>query len=380
MNGFFSRRIAARSCRPWLESLEERLALSTAHAIHEQAALGTISGQITNQTSGKGLRHVQVQLIDSTGATVARTQTNAKGDYVFKVRQNGAYVVHAVTPNHDAQTSPTFAFVPPVGQQSPGSTWSYTTGNSDPANGPVGPYSWDTIAPAGDLPFQSPINITGPATDLSPYLTINYNTSTPSQLINNGHQIQAQYPGNNPNDTITVNGQVFNLAQFHYHDPSETTVNGHGFTMEEHFVNVNSAGADTVVAVFLQLGAHNSALDPILSAAQQTVGQKTSTKIPVGPVNFAGLLPTSLEGWYYEGSLTTPPLSQPVNWFVLATPITLDYAQLKEYEAVASANGYPSNNRPIQPTDGRVLNQSDFDVNFQNTSVAGLNFSFARTS
>ena len=44
----------------------------------------------------------------------------------------------------------------------------------------------------------------------------------------------------------------------------------------------------------------------------------------VGTINFAGLLPTSLMGWYYQGSLTTPPLSQVVNWLVLSTPITLD--------------------------------------------------------
>ncbi len=124
-----------------------------------------------------------------------------------------------------------------------------------------------------------------------------------------------------------------------------------------------------------------TALDPILAAAQQTLGQQTNTKVLVSSqINFAGLLPSNTQGWFYEGSLTTPPLSQPVNWFVFATPITLDSAQLKEYEQVAGPEGFLPNARPSQPLDGRILNEINYDVAFNNTSVAGLNFRLSRPS
>jgi carbonic anhydrase len=63
---------------------------------------------------------------------------------------------------------------------------------------------------------------------------------------------------------------------------------------------------------------------------------------------------------------------------VLSQPITLDSAQLKQYEAVASGAGFLPNARPIRPLDGRQVNQFNFDVNFQNSSVAGPNFSLTR--
>jgi len=388
------RRKARRPAVPTCEALEGRLVLSAAAATHlgvrassvaaihkDQASkapvIGLITGQVTKVTNSKGFRNVKIQLLDGNGNVVETASTNSKGKYKLKVFQNGPYVVREVVPKGFRQTSPTFTFTPPTGALSPGfgsSSWAYSTGNSDPSDGPVGPYAWDTIAPAGTLPFESPINLTGPTTDLGQVLTINYKNTVPTKIVNNGHQFQVQYPPDNPDDTVSVGGQVFNLAQFHYHDPSETTVNGQGYTMEEHFVNTNAAGAETVLAVFLQLGAHNDALDPILNAATANLSKPNSSTTITTPINFSQLLPSSLQGWYYQGSLTTPPLSQPVNWFVFSTPITLDSAQLKQYEAVASGSGFLTNNRPIQPTDGRKLNENDYDVNFQNQTVGNLNF------
>jgi carbonic anhydrase len=367
---------------PGVESLEPRVALSgTPIKSAAAAALGTIQGRVTNESTGRGIAHVRVQLIDTDGAVVRTAITGAGGRYQFRIRENGAYVVREVAPRRFAQQSPTFlstgpagAFTPPFGNGS----WNYSTGNSNPANGPVGPYSWDTIAPAGDLPFESPINLTGPTVDLSTVLGIHYGNAVPRQVVNNGHQIQVQFPAGSPADSVTVGGQEFDLTQFHYHDPAETTVNGRASSLEEHFVNVSASGADTVVAVFLQLGAHNAALDPVLDAALASLTRPNSTTTITAPINFAGLLPTNTQGWFYEGSLTTPPLSGPINWFVFATPITLDSQQLSEYESVAAGSGFLPNARPVQPLDGRRLNEIDYDVNFQDQSIAGLNFVLAR--
>jgi carbonic anhydrase len=160
----------------------------------------------------------------------------------------------------------------------------------------------------------------------------------------------------------------------HFHDPSENHVSGKGYSMEEHFVNRNTSGAISVLGVFLRLGAYNPALQPILDA----IPRRPSPGLAKTPINFAGLLPTSMQGWFFQGSLTSAPFTQPLNWFVFATPITLNSAQLKQYERVARASGFLPNARAIQPLDGRQVNEFNYNVDFQNRSIKGLNFTLAQ--
>ncbi len=184
-----------------------------------------------------------------------------------------------------------------------------------------------------------------------------------------------QFPTDNSTDTISLVGQTYDLSQFHYHAPSETTVNGKHFLAEEHFVNTNPVtGAETVVAVFLQLGRHNDALQPILDAATANLMKAGSSTKAVGAIDFSGLLPTNPMGWFYVGSLTTPPVSQPVNWVVFATPITLDANQAAQYQAVAASGGFLPNARPTQPADGRVVNELNHQIVFGGDGLAGENF------
>ena len=400
-----SHRFASRKSNPRVESLETRLLLSAARpaamsvyhfghpdsaktvevssqSMHKRAATETISGEVTNYSNGKGVSRVKLQLIDASGTVVQTTRTNGKGFYHFNVSTIEPYTVHQVQSSRYTQVSTSFNSEAPVGGFALGfgaNSYSYATGNSDPTKGPVGPPFWSSITTNGTAPFQSPINITVPPTDLSPYLSVNYASATPSKIMNNGHQIQVQFPTTSTTDTITLGGVNYTLSQFHYHDSSENTVNGQGFSMEEHFVNVSASGAATVLAVFLQLGAHNNALDPILNAATSSLTKAGSSTTIASPIDFAGLLPSCRQGWFYQGSLTTPPLSVGLNWLVFSTPITLDYAQLLQYEAVAAGAGFLPNNRPIQPTDGRQVNQFNQDVNFQGASVAGVNFAVAPT-
>ena len=391
-----SREESRRRFRMEVESLESRLVLSTAHhaiplshAVHPLAAtVGTIKGRITNDATGRGMASVKVQLFDANNQVVATTRTGCRGYYAFQMKATGAYVVHAVTPKQFTQTSPRFSQVEPegsyainpaTGQPYGSSSWSYRTGNSNPANGPVGPPFWGTVAPAGNEPFESPINITGAPIDLSQYLTIKYDAAVPKAIVNNGAQIQVQFNATG-HDTINLDGYSYDLKQFHFHDTSENTVNGASYSMESHFVNLSSTGAETVVAVFMQLGAHNDALQPILDAATAYLATPGSSYTPTTPIDFAGLLPSSLQGWFYSGSLTTPPLSQVVNFLVLATPITLDYAQLIQYEQVANGSGFLPNNRPVQPLDGRAVNQFNINVNYAGGDSTGNRFTFARTS
>jgi len=345
-----------------------------------QPAIGTISGTITNTNTGRPLKGVRVQLINSNGLVAGRTPTGPRGRYQFKINGNGAYVVREVTPPRWVQTSPTFVYTAPTGMYAPGASsasWSYNTGNSDPSMPPVGIYAWNTIAPAGDLPFESPINITVPPINLSPYLSVSFRPTVANVIIKNGHEVQVKLSPS-PSNSIKLGGTLFQLDQLHFHDPSENQVDGKGYSMEEHLVTVSTTGAVTVLAVFLKLGFYNAALQPILDAATASLTTPASPTTISTSVNIAGLLPSSMQGWFYAGSFTSPPLKQSVNWIVFSTPITLNYSQLQQYEAVAKTGGFLPNARPIQPLDGRQVHQFNYDVNFQNQSVGSLNFTLRR--
>src|SRR5262249_22040862 len=148
--------------------------------------------------------------------------------------------------------------------------------------------------------------------DLSRLLQIQYASTTPKAVVNNGAQIQAQFNASAA-DTITLDGQTYQLKQFHFHDPSENHVAGNAFPMEVHFVNQSALGAETVVAASTQPGPPKASPQPILDAATQHLPSPNTTTT-TGPIDFSGLLPKDMPGWFYEGSLTTPPLSQAVNW------------------------------------------------------------------
>src|SRR4051812_42224575 len=125
---FMRRKVANRrdrkTCRPSPEALEVKVVMSsttsanlattafhghTREAGGGQPVIGMISGRVVNESNTRGLHGVRIQLIDADGNVVKTTATNARGQYQFRVRANGPYVVREVTPRNFVQMSPTFA-------------------------------------------------------------------------------------------------------------------------------------------------------------------------------------------------------------------------------------------------------------------------------
>jgi carbonic anhydrase len=65
-------------------------------------------------------------------------------------------------------------------------------------------------------------------------------------IQNNGHTVQVDYA---PGSTLTVDGKVFALTQFHFRAPSENRFNRKRFPLEGHFVHAEKDGNLAVVAV-----------------------------------------------------------------------------------------------------------------------------------
>ena len=99
--------------------------------------------------------------------------------------------------------------------------------------------------------------------------------------------------------------------------------------------------------MFVQ-GASNRTLESLWPRLPVRADERHALSPEIGA---EGLLPASRDYYRYEGSLTTPPCSEGVRWFVLKHPVTASAAQISRLAAVL---GHP-NNRPVQPIGARVV-------------------------
>jgi len=73
--------------------------------------------------------------------------------------------------------------------------------------------------------------------------------------------------------------------------------------------------------------------------------EETFEAVTISP---AQLLPLGRTYFSFTGSLTTPPCSERVRWFVLKAPSTIGINQLIRFGSF-----YRANARPVQPINGR---------------------------
>jgi carbonic anhydrase len=220
--------------------------------------------------------------------------------------------------------------------------WAYT--------GDDGPADWGHLSPefaaCSSGTSQSPIDLTGAVAAALPPLGIVMNP-IPLALVNNGHTVQQDAP---PGSLLEVAGKHYDLVQFHVHHPSEHTVNGQAFPLEIHFVHRSDEGQLAVVGVLVQEGAANGALAPFFDHLPAHAGERTEVATSLDP---AGMLPADRTYFNYPGSLTTPPCSEGVTWYVMKTPTSASAAQIATFSAA-----FPLNARPAQPLGKRSLELS----------------------
>ncbi|MBD2362697.1 carbonic anhydrase family protein [Anabaena minutissima FACHB-250] len=198
---------------------------------------------------------------------------------------------------------------------------------------------------------QSPINIVNAVTDKPKRIFFDYKP-TPLVIVNNGHTIQVNYA---PGSTVTINGEKYTLLQFHFHTPSEHTIEGKASAMELHLVHRNDAGQLSVVGIMMKEGTANRLINAIWKyipapGETKTVSDGLGATVSHPTINAAGFLPKTKAYFSYPGSLTTPPCSQGVRWNVLVEPITVSNEQITTFQKL-----YQVNARPIQPINGRII-------------------------
>jgi carbonic anhydrase len=218
----------------------------------------------------------------------------------------------------------------------------------------VGPAKWGTLP--GDETCatgrqQAPIDLaTGAAKSQDlPNLVFAYKPSSLS-MANNGHTVQLTY-GAGSTLSRTGGTATSKLAQVHFHAPSEHTVDGASFPMEAHLVHVNAAGkASIVVGVFIKAGKENAVL---AKAFQSLPAREGEQRAPAGAtIDAHAFLPADQTFFTYAGSLTTPPCTEGITWYVLKTAIEMSPAQIRAFTALEHL---AHTNRPIQKLGGRVV-------------------------
>lgn len=210
-------------------------------------------------------------------------------------------------------------------------------------HGTNGPDAWGGLAATGTQ--QSPIDIASGTVGEGTTGSITfYTTPGRATATNNGHTINWTLPSTN---TFTVGDQTYTFKQFHFHAPSEHTIDGQPAAMELHFVHQADTGELAVVGVLVEQSWHNPAFDTIV-AALPTAPNATAT--PTGSIDLAALLPVSRNYWHYDGSLTTPPCTEGVRWFVMQEAIGMSPEQIARFTTI-----YSGNNRPIQRLNGRLV-------------------------
>ena len=219
--------------------------------------------------------------------------------------------------------------------------------------GHEGPENWANIsgeyATCGTGTRQSPIDlagIDGLKALMSP-IKFNYNAVSP-EIVNNGHTIQLNYK---PGSSITVGQKTYELLQFHFHSPSENIVSGKPYDMEMHLVHKSKQGELAVVGVFIKQGKENR--DLIAAWDQMPNKAGAHQELSNVSLNAKNLLPANNGYVHFKGSLTTPPCSEGVNWFVMNDPIEVSTKQLAKFIDVIGPNA-----RPVQDLNDRFLLQT----------------------
>ncbi len=217
--------------------------------------------------------------------------------------------------------------------------------------GAEGPSHWGDIKPEFATcktgTHQSPINIVGAQRAELPPLKFDYRP-VPLDVVNNGHTIQVNVEAGS---TFATGDRVYRLVQWHFHAPSEHRVKGRHHDLEVHFVHMDSERNIAVAAVFFDAGRESRALAPIWSRLPEKEGRAVRDTNTV--VDLMTLLPADRSYYTFESSLTTPPCTEGVKWFVLKHPLELSAAQLARF-----ARLYRHNERPLQPLNGRLISES----------------------
>jgi carbonic anhydrase len=191
---------------------------------------------------------------------------------------------------------------------------------------------------------QSPINLDVAEVEKGGLKPIPFNYKAGSaDVLNNGHTLEIVVANSG---TARFDGIEYRLVNVHFHTPSEEKINSMLSHMSAHFFHRAGDSKLAVVAVTFKLGKENAAL----KAMFENTPDKEGKKFALGSFNPADILPVDSTYFFYMGSLTEPPCTEDVKWYVMKSPLEISFAQLDAFKKLFRMNA-----RYTQAINGRRI-------------------------
>ena len=225
---------------------------------------------------------------------------------------------------------------------------------------------------------QSPINVITSDVKCNTSLTAlqlsnEYYHKMSGTVENNGHSVEF-IPHSSVNAVMTTPVGQYKLASFHMHwgpysdqsKGSEHLVDNKASELEVHFVHVKQDAQDKTARDYyavLSVRADGCPGDctkgHIFTKLYNARVWKYRSKVSVSGILLSSLLPSTLDYYYYQGSLTTPSCDQTVQWFLLKNTIKVPNLYLMSLTYIRDnfGNRITNNYRLTQPHNGRIVTQ-----------------------
>ena len=200
---------------------------------------------------------------------------------------------------------------------------------------------------------QSPINIDTSSiskkTDerLSAFLL-----GQPTTITNTGKAIEVNFSANS-DDLFRIGNKRYRLQTIRFHSPSENTIDGKHYPLEAQFFARSTSNKQPIIlSVMYQTHTFgNPTLKVLWNHLPKRKGQRISlTDSTLRPQS---LLPRNLTFYHFTGSLTQPPCTRNISWYVFIRPQVISEEGLQSFQSL-----YNGNQRPIQALNGREITES----------------------
>jgi carbonic anhydrase len=226
--------------------------------------------------------------------------------------------------------------------------WTYT--------GKTGPLNWEKLDPSyaacGNGHQQSPVDIHNAHLNkaLQP---IQFHYIAGSMTVENDGRTIIVRP--KPGSYIVAAGGRYNLERIEFRRPSEHTVKGDFTDLEAQLVHRSTDGKYAILAVRFSQQRGIGEANAIIAALWEHLPTKAgATEKITEMVNLGGLLPADRGYWTYTGSLTTPPCTEGVQWFVFENEVSISRIQLRAFTAL-----FKMNTRQVQDLHGRKIEANE---------------------
>lgn len=198
------------------------------------------------------------------------------------------------------------------------------------------------------------------ATWVPPLLVHHHHHHHHSITTTPGHSSSSSSSTGLPPATSHASTTTLYLRQFHFHTPSEHTIDGQRFPLEVHFVyfREGSPSPSAVLGVLFPAAPPGDPGHPALKSIWDHLhphpslgSDRRSEHFHVeGRLNMHDLLRATEAVYYtYPGSLTTPPCTEGVQWYVLRSTVGVSEEQSRE------SLGGVENFRETMPLNGRTV-------------------------